>query len=352
MVQNILANSTNVVDLIDFDTVKHFFQKDRFSSLQKDEALRWQSAIGTLFYIIYDDATQPTNESNGFIEKLPFCYQPAYLFHLLLPSVTYLLEEKQNYLTNYKAITLGLLLVERIPIECISKEELQTEIHSKFLKNIIRTIVYSTSEAVRKDSYLLFEKYYLLFEANFARYCLVNLILEIANHSGIIGQTIVKIKNSVLQQMNISDEQIPEKQFKGHGLAVLVRKICVLKHGAETDLLEICDELMSSLNLLICLMSRDKSTNHTGIWDLKDEIIKNFVNPLKTAISMSRAHYKLKLNDKPDKNELHNDVSLMVGGQTLPHMKYDKMKEVINAALNTFDMMECVLVQLYSVLGI
>ena len=56
--------------------------------------------------------------------------------------------------------------------------------------------------------------------------------------------TIVKIKNSVLQQMNISDEQIPEKQFKGHGLAVLVRKICVLKHGAETDLLEICDELM------------------------------------------------------------------------------------------------------------
>ena len=156
-----MANSSNVVDLIDFDTVKKSLKKDRFSSLQKDEGLRWQCAIGTLFYIIYDDASEP-NESKGFIEKLPFCYHPTYLFHLLLPSITCLLEEKQNYLANYKAITLGLLLVERIPIGCISKEELQTEIHSKFLKNLVRTIIYSTSEVVRKDSYILFEKYYPL----------------------------------------------------------------------------------------------------------------------------------------------------------------------------------------------
>ena len=314
--------------------------------------MRWQSAIGTLFFIIYDDANQPDKESKGFIENIPFCYQPNYLFNLLLPSITFLLEENQNYLANYKAIQLGLLLVKRIPTSCMSKDELEMEIHSKFINHLTRTMIYSTSEVVRKEAYLLFEKYYLLFEDNFARYRLVNLVLDTSNHSGFIGQIIVKIKNTVLQHMNIPDREMPGKQFTGHGLKVLIRKVCVLKNGAETDLLEICDELMSSLNLLICIFARDKLNNQTQIWDLKDEIIESFLKPLKTAISLSRAHYKLKLDDKSDTKTSESNVSLMVGGQTLPHMSHGKMKEVINAALNTFDMMECVLVQLNGVLGI
>ena len=351
-VQNILINSSNVFDLIDFENVKHSFKKDRFNNLKENESIRWQSAIGTLFFLIYDDAAQPNNQRHGFIENLPFCYQPSYLFNLLLPSISCLLEENQNYLANYKAIRLGILLVERIPTGCMSKEELQMEIHSKFLNNLVRTIIYSSSEAVRKNSYILFEKYYLLFEDNHARYRLVNMILETSNHSGFISQIIVKMKNTVLQQINTSDKEMPDKKFIGHGLKVLIRKICVLKHGAETDLLEISDELMSTLNLLICLMARDKSNNLTQIWDLKDEIIQNFVKPLKTAISMSRAHYKLKLNDKTNPNSSEGDVTLMVGGQPLPHMTHDKMKEVINAALNTFDMMDCILGQLNGILDI
>ena len=98
-------------------------------------------------------------------------------------------------------------------------------------------------------------------------------------------------------------------------------------------------------------MARDKVGNKTQIWDIKDEIYQNFLKPLKTAISMSRAHYKLKLNEKPDKTS-ESEVSLMVGGQPLPHMTRDKMKEVINAALNTFDMIDCILVQLFDLTGL
>ena len=351
MVRNVCANSSNVVDLIDFETIKRTFKKDRFNNVQENEAIRWQSAIGTLFYIIYDDASLTKNEQQGFIQYLPFCYTPNHLFNLLLPSITCLLEEKQNYLANYKAIQLGFQLIERIPAGSMSKEELQMEVHSKFLKNLLRTLIYCTSEVVRKNSYLMFEKYYFLFEANYARYCLVNLILETSNHSGFIGQIIVKIKNTVLHQMTIPDHEMTEKQFIGHGLKVLIRKICVLKHGAETDLLEICDELMSTLNLLVCIMARDKVGNKTQIWDIKEEIYQNFLKPLKTAISMSRAHYKLKLNEKPDITS-ESEVSLMVGGQPLPHMTRDKMKEVINAALNTFDMIDCILVQLFDLTGL
>ena len=40
----------------------------------------------------------------------------------------------------------------------------------------------------------------------------------------------------------------------------------------------------------------------------------------------------------------------MVGGQKLPHMSYDEMVKVIHDALNTFDMIECVLCQLNDVI--
>ena len=159
MVRNVCANSSNVVDLIDFETIKRTFKKDRFNNVQENEAIRWQSALGTLFYIIYDDATLTKNEQQGLIQYLPFCYTPNHLFNLLLPSITCLLEEKQNYLANYKAIQLAFQLVERIPAGSMSKEELQMEVHSKFLKSVLRTLIYSTSEVVRKNSYLLFEKY-------------------------------------------------------------------------------------------------------------------------------------------------------------------------------------------------
>jgi hypothetical protein len=259
--------------------------------------------------------------------------------------------EKQNYLATYRAVCLGLRLAERISPGSMSKAELEMQVHSDFLTNLIRITIYSSCEEVRRSGFRLFTKYYSLFETNHARYRLVNIVLDTANHSGLMGQIIVNTKDTAMQQMTTTEEDLPNKQFCGHGLKVLIRKICSLKHGVETDLLEISDEIISSLNMLICLMLKDKSKNGCGVWDLTVELNTNYLKPLKTALEMSRAHYQRKLMEKHGNDDKGIDeVSLSVGGQTLPHMTTNQKNDVVNAALNTLSLIECVLCQLNSVI--
>lgn len=346
----ICKGSSNLIDLIEFDLIKQNFKKDRFSSIKEQEKDRWKSAIGTLFYIIFDDSAQTDEKcKQGFVNYLPFVYLPNHLFNSLLPSIVVLIREEQNYLSVHKGIRLGLLLTERIALGSMSKDELQMQVHSDFLKNLIKIVTYSTCEEIRKLAYHLFEKYYGLFEANTARHRLVNQLLDTVNQSGFLAQIIVKIKDTVLYQMNVRDNK--DKEFLGHNLKIMIKRICVLKHGAETDILEVSDEVMASLNFLICVMIRDKSMKITGIWDLKDELISSYLKPLKTAIDISRGHYQLKQKESRPSKDSANEVTLMVGGQTVPQMSPGQMTDVINAALNTFDMMECVLSQLNGVLS-
>ena len=102
---------------------------------------------------------------------------------------------------------------------------------------------------------------------------------------------------------------------------------------------------MAGLNFLICLLLRDKS-NTFGLWSMVPELEQNFLSLLATGLSLSRAHYNLKLND-PSSTE----VTFMVGGQPLPNMSQEQMKEVVKSALNTFGMMECVMCQLNNVIA-
>ena len=141
----------------------------------------------------------------------------------------------------------------------------------------------------------------------------------------------------------------PPERLSGIHLQSLVKKFCVLKNGAETDLLEVSEEVMDSLNFLIAILLRDK-TNALGLFDILPQIENDFLNPLNTGLSMSRAHYKLKLDEiKGDfkaSSDQGSDVSLMVGGKALPEMSQDQMKRVIQSALSKFDLMECFLCQL------
>merc|ERR1712203_158526 len=143
----------------------------------------------------------------------------------------------------------------------------------------------------------------------------------------------------------------PPEKLSGVHLQSLVKQFCVLKNGAETDLLEVSDEVMASLNFLKFVLLLDK-TNSLGLMDIVPQIENDYLKPLDAGLSMSRAHYKLKLDE--NKNPFSHgdaDVSLMVGGRELPEMSQDQMREVIHSALNTFDMMECVLCQLSDIIS-
>ena len=72
----ICKGSSNLLDFIEFDLTKQTFKKDRFSSITEEEKDRWKLAIGTLFYVIFDDAALTDEKcKQGFVNYLPFVYQ-------------------------------------------------------------------------------------------------------------------------------------------------------------------------------------------------------------------------------------------------------------------------------------
>ena len=69
--------SSNLVDLVEFESVKRAFNKPRFCNFKENEIEHWNMAIGTLFYLVYDDARQTIpGENMDFIDRLEGQWRP------------------------------------------------------------------------------------------------------------------------------------------------------------------------------------------------------------------------------------------------------------------------------------
>ena len=342
LVDIIKENVSNPITLINFSAIQGLFNLDPIKEKDYDHGseIRWSRGIGILFFIIYD---KPENRS-----YVPSCYSPIYLFNQLVGNINLMMMDDESYLLHLKALILAKFLMTGIPKSSLSADILDIGTQTQFLKAIYKAIIYHSSAEIRKLAFENFQLYFGLFAVR-ARYRLVTLIFNVCNHSGLIGYTITQVKDIVVAGLNKSD--LPE-EFRGHSLQVLVRQFCRLKHKEETDLLEVSDEVMASLNFLICMFLRDKS-NETGIQDLSNELQENFLQHIEKGLALMRARYQSQLNDckNPKSDEsLFEETTLTIGGRVLPILNREQMAAVLNSALATFDMMHCVLVQLTDVL--
>ena len=293
--------------------------------------------------------------------NFPLCYAPFHLFSVLLNSMIQMLNYHVDtdtttpapYFRQEKSIYLCKTLLSRLHVNSIPADVLEMEEQSLLCSKLYQIIIYHGLQSVRKLAYEVYNQYFDVFGANNpkALTMLVKFSLEKANHSGLIGHAIGKLKNGILFYIRDPASYPPEK-LCGTQLHSLVKRFCALKNGAETDLLEVSDEIMASLNFLVCILLRDRN-NTLGLFEIVPQIEIDFLKPLNTGLAMSQAHYKLKLDESKNDSNNHDgaDVSLMVGGKALPHMSQDQMKEVVHSALNTFSMMECVLCQLNDVIS-
>merc|ERR1712051_1123547 len=137
-------------------------------------------------------------------------------------------------------------------------------------------IIYHGLQSVRKLAYEVYNQYFDVFGGNNpkALTMLVKFSLEKANHSGLIGHAIGKLKNGILFYIRDPASYPPEK-LCGTQLQSLVKRFCTLKNGAETDLLEVSDEIMASLNFLVCILLRDRS-NTLGLLEIVPQIEIDF----------------------------------------------------------------------------
>ncbi len=280
--------------------------------------------------------------------QMPACYEPLFVLNKLLDPICISLEYQtgtsSEYLRLEKALILCQALTRRIPSNTIPTDIMDMPQHSLLLDRLYQIIVYHTMSSIRKMAFDVYNIYFDTFAAagqdpqGCSLKFLVLHALEKANHSGIIAHAIGKFKNAILKGF--------APGIIGGELDKLVKKFCHLKNGAETDLLEVNDEIMASLNFLIALLLRDKQNDIFGLWDLVPDLTKNYLEPLAQGLSLSRAHFKLKLQEPKSAQ-----VTLMVGGQVLPEMSREQKNQVIHSALTTFDMTECVLCQLNDIIA-
>ena len=166
-------------------------------------------------------------------------------------------------------------------------------------------------------------------------------------HSGLKGWAVSKMKDLALRTAAGDDAERKAALF-GPQFKQLCLRTFRLERGAETDLLEVSDEVMAALSFLYCIRSR-------GMPDAEDilaELRPTFLSELERGLGMARAHYQAQLADGAfDSAEAAaGEVSVTVAGRRLPQMGREETRDVVSAALNTLDLMEMSLARLNSLM--
>ncbi|XP_071451244.1 glomulin [Hetaerina americana] len=284
------------------------------------------------------------------IDKIPCVYSHLYVFQCGVYLSTVLFNPKEDA-HMLKGLALAKSVVEMQGDSSVPSEVLDSRIHSAFQKSVINAMIYSSSRECRTIGVKVLELYIRKFDEK-GKYLVLMSMLSSAGHSGLAGFLLVQLKNIVntftLNGTGDQNSLKPSAYFSGQKLLALLfsKGGCTLEHGAETDILEASDQVLSALNLLRFLAIRD-NMNCLGFWEHVPAIRSKFLIPLREGIDFSRAHYQVKRKDLEEQKRSGRkriggepDINVKIGGMDLPNLPIDRKIMVVESALNTFDLIE------------
>lgn len=267
---------------------------------------------------------------------LPLVYSSEYVTNTVLLCVVHLLSFAQ-YGPLAKGISLCYKILNNDPNKFIHTV-LTNPVHYNLCKSLVNISIYSSYDYTRKEAVKLIDNHIMKFDYK-GRCMLIKYILDTANHSGMIGFAITLYKNSI--DKAFQDPELPEC-FTGVHLMGMIKKICYLPHGPESDLVELADQIITALNFLRYLALKD-TCNKTGIREYFSLIEDDYLKNLRTGLNMSKAHYEVKLKDIEEAKALPEEqveVSINVGGNLLDKIPTENKKQIIHSALNAFHLIE------------
>lgn len=296
-------------------------------------------SIAVLYYLVLAEHIQ--------LIEAPCVYSPLYIFQRCLYLIVVLIRHSEELVIR-KGLLLANAVLATLSEGSVPWNLLESPVHKEFVETLSKIMVYCEVESSRKSAVLVLRNYLFKFDAK-GRYLLMLNLPTVVNHSGILGYLITLLKDMIISALTST---MTSPYFAGKTLYSLISKYCTLEHGAETDLVENLDQIISALNLIRFLALRDRE-NKTGMWDYVGILEKCLLEPLREGIKLSRAHYKLKLRDleTEKKNAVvsnggltrKSDVTVIVGGQLLPSLPHENKVALIMSALNAFDLMESLL---------
>lgn len=266
----------------------------------------------------------------------PQVYNTVYLANTVLFCAVHLFQFTE-YGPLSKGMALCTFIFNNLPNN-LSHRVLSSPVHYELCKCLLNIGIYSNHISLRKDavSFIVLHVNKLEYKG---RYMLIKYIIDVANHSGMIGYAITLFKNTLNDAFK--ESELPDC-FIGVQLFSMIKKICHLPHGAESDIVELADQIIAALNCLRFIVLKDKE-NITGFRSYFKTIEKDYLDVLRTGLCMSKAHYEEKLKEieqgkTVSKSEVK--VSINIVGQILEDIPAEKKIEVIHSALNAFHLIE------------
>lgn len=287
----------------------------------------------------------------GYWKKVPQVYNFHYIFEMCIYFVKILLCKKQE-VSIKKGLTFMEELLKHISLQSIDFDVLSLNIYIDLFMSIINIMVYCDYSEPRKMAVQVFKQYIKVFNMK-ATYSIISYLYENNKHSGVISLITNILKYCVVECLNSTPRN---PYFLGKKLELMLKKIYNLPNGSSTDLVEISDQVITTLNLLRYLFLRDKC-NETGVWDMKDAIESDYLKPLREGVDLCRAHWKVKLMDLEQQKsysmvrsneEMKNadtEVTLTIGGEQLPMMPITDKIGFCHQAINGLDIMESIIIR-------
>lgn len=294
-------------------------------------------SIAVLFYLLYSEQLMP--------ETVPKVYTELYQFESVLHLVCSLLQTTSHAL-HYKALQLcSAVLRLFVGDQRIPASSLDLTIHQHFFDQLIRVITQTASKRNSQLGGQLLRR--IIFQhGDKGRLYLITNLLRSVDHNGVQAYVAAMYKDMIAEalQRTTEDKQLSPYFCGNHLRTLLLDHICRLDSGPETDLLKHSDTVITALNVVRFLALSD-SSNRTGFWDTVDVLTTSFLRPLRRALELTLAHYRMeerRIADGRDADDVEVGVQLTTG-EPMPPIDRDAKLRLVRSAMNTFDLMDSLL---------
>uniref|UniRef100_A0A182JGZ1 Uncharacterized protein n=1 Tax=Anopheles atroparvus TaxID=41427 RepID=A0A182JGZ1_ANOAO len=294
--------------------------------------------LAMLYYLLLGEELLPASA--------PQVYEPRYILEMGLYYVVQLLSSERT-LVYFKGIRLTQSLLKRLIGIQLTPRDLDAQIHSTFCERFIRALERSGSVRNREVGLSVLTQYIYAFDDE-GRYTIIAYMLKKFDDDSVRSFAISCYKNLVCDAIRHKEPETPlSRWYTGEVLKeMLTKHVCVLKHGVKTDLLDNSYSITSALAALWVLLKTDQA-NRSHIWDYFDSLEKHFLQALRTALDLSRAHYQNELkatvdgNDQQSSLEPTSEISVCtLNGELPPVLTKDKKIELCKQMLLRLDMLD------------
>ncbi len=280
------------------------------------------------------------------MNAFPCVYSKFYLFHKLLFLCNSLTQHSHNAVTR-KGLLMGERLLNWIEDGSIPRYFLELKVHVEFVRIVTKVSVFSYIFENRRTAAKLLLMYIHKFDVE-GTYALYLNIWRATCNSDIDGEIITSFRRKMYT--NFIEDKFEYYQ-KGKLLIDLLKVFGHLEKGADTNLMECKNKVISFLHLLALIIRRDRA-NVTTIHDHFEYFENNYFKVIKMATKKCRETYKQEanalMNDEGDHDlKTADKLNFVVDGRSLPRLKKEEKIMATKNALNALNIIENALTLVY-----